>query len=360
MAPHLSLLGVELEVAYFLDRPGVKHLFENAGIRLHHISATGSFLNRLRSLAKLTYLLRQRRPDRVHTMVYEADILGRTAAALVRIPRMSSIISEMYGPEHTESSMAPWKLRLAECFDIATAQLVPVFHAVSQSVATSMAPRLRIQRKEVQVVYRGRDLAAFAVSSQRRAEARARLGLTADTPLILAIGRQEPAKGHDVLLEAMSRAVETIPAAQLLIAGSAGRSSPELATRIDELSLGGHVHTLGHRDDVADLLAAADVVAFPSRREGLGTSVIEALAAGCPVVCSDLPALREIANETGAHGLMAFTPVADPVAMASALVDRLTGQRDAEATNPAVDLSSFEVRAVAEQFAALYRHAAMR
>ena len=81
-------------------------------------------------------------------MVYEADIIGRTAAFTARVPVMSSIINEMYGPEQLAAVPHPWKLRVAQVADIATARFVTRFHAITNTVADVMAPRLRIDRSK--------------------------------------------------------------------------------------------------------------------------------------------------------------------------------------------------------------------
>ena len=86
---------MELEVAYFHDRPGAKEKFIEAGIPLIHVPHGRS---RALTVWRLRRVIKERQPDVVHTMVFEADIIGRTAAFLAHVPVMSSIINEMYGP----------------------------------------------------------------------------------------------------------------------------------------------------------------------------------------------------------------------------------------------------------------------
>ena len=136
MAPLMAENGVELEVAYFHDRPGAKEKFLEAGIPLHHVPPGRT---RLATVWRLRKLIKERRPDLVHTMVYEADIIGRTAAFTARVPVMSSIINEMYGPEQLAAVPHPWKLRVAQAADIATARFVTRFHAITNTVADVMA-----------------------------------------------------------------------------------------------------------------------------------------------------------------------------------------------------------------------------
>jgi glycosyltransferase involved in cell wall biosynthesis len=99
--------------------------------------------------------------------------------------------------------------------------------------------------------------------------------------------------------------------------------SPELKPQVQRLGLEGRVRFLGHRNDVPDLLAAADLLALPSLNEGAAGVVIEAMALGVPVVASDLPSLREV-TEDGTSGLL--VPVASPDALARAIERLLDDQ----------------------------------
>jgi glycosyltransferase involved in cell wall biosynthesis len=103
------------------------------------------------------------------------------------------------------------------------------------------------------------------------------------------------------------------------VAGRDGRHSEQLRALSEDLGLEGRVRLLGARDDVADLLVAADVFAFPSRWEGAGGAMLEAMALRCPVVATDLPTLREAAGDTAV-----YCPVGDPSALAHALASALS------------------------------------
>lgn len=318
MAPLMAEHGVDFEVAYFYDRPGAKEKFVEAGIPLIHVPHGRS---RLLTVWRLRRVIKERRPDVVHTMVYEADIIGRTAAFLARVPVMSSIINEMYGAEQLAASAHPWKMRMAQLTDIATARFVRQFHAITHTVADVMAPRLRIDRSKIVVVYRGRDHQRLGRrSDERRARIRGELGITDEQPLLLAVGRQERQKGFDLLLEAMPALGSELPDVRLLIAGRRGSASDALERQQRRLGLDGTVRWLGHRGDVPDLLVACDVMVFPSRWEGLGSAVIEAIMLETPVVCSNLAVLREVVGAAKADAWVSLVDAADPPALVSALV----------------------------------------
>ena len=318
MAPLLIAGSVDLEVGYFIERPGVHAQLREAGARVTCIGNEGGRRGRV---MRVRALVNERRPNLVHTTLFEADVAGRLGARLARTPVVTSLVSVSYGSEHGGGQDLGWRLHAAHAVDAATAQLARRFHANSELVAQTMSRRLVIPRKRIDVVHRGRDANALGRrTADRCAATRAALGI-GDAPMVLAVGRQEAPKGLDVLLRCVPALRAATPTARVLVAGRPGGHSPELQRIVSTLRIGDAVTFLDHRDDVADLLAAADVLAFPSRREGLPGTVIEALALECPVVASDLSNIREVVGDCAA-GLV---PVDDHQALAIALADALSG-----------------------------------
>lgn len=356
LAPLMRNHGIELELAYFHERPGIKARLVAAKIPVWHVPFGSSRLSCVRRLKKL---IDQRRPEVVHTMVFEADIIGRTAGFLAGVPVISSIISEHYGPAHFDAVPSRLRLHFAKAVDQLTAKTVTEWHAVTRAVAAQMAPRLQIDTSNITVIPRGRSVTEFAKKSpERRRDIRFALGIGEMAPFILAVGRHDPPKGLEILLDAMPLVLRDVPAVRLAIAGRSGLSTHLIEDRIRTYRLADVVSILGHRSDIADLLAAADVLAFPSKSEGIGGAVIEAMMMGCRVVCSDLPALREIAEYGNAVQQIMFVPVGDVQALATALVEMVI-QGDTKTT--VVDqgaLGYFDVDHIAAQHADQYRRVA--
>lgn len=144
-----------------------------------------------------------------------------------------------------------------------------------------------------------------------RRTARARLGL-GDVPLVLTLGRLSEQKGQDVLLSAWPAVLERVPDAELLLVGD-GPTKSTLQARGTP-----RVRFAGARSDPADWLAAADVVALPSRWEGLSLVMLEAMASARSVVSSDVAGARESLEGAGA-----IVPVAEPQPLAAAIAERL-------------------------------------
>jgi glycosyltransferase involved in cell wall biosynthesis len=135
-----------------------------------------------------------------------------------------------------------------------------------------------------------------------------------DRDFILVVGTLEPRKGHAVLLQAFASA--GIPDTGLVFAGPTAGRAPELTALAARLGLGDRVTILGRVDDgvLAGLYRDATLLCMPSLAEGFGLPVLEAMAAGLPVLASELPAVREVAGEAAV-----VFPAGDMEALAAAL-----------------------------------------
>ncbi|HKF74346.1 MAG TPA: glycosyltransferase [Stellaceae bacterium] len=142
--------------------------------------------------------------------------------------------------------------------------------------------------------------------------ARASLDTPEEAPLALALGRLHPNKGFDVLIEALARA----PGLYLWLAGE-GADRAQLETRAERLGVGRRVRFLGWREDAAALLATADMLVCSSRHEPLGNVVIEAWAAGTPVVAASSMGPAALVRD-GVTGLL--VPIEDADALARAMI----------------------------------------
>ena len=320
LVPALRAGGCDVHVAYLHDRPGLGPAVAEGGGVLHDLSRARGRVGWMNAVTELIGVIR---PDIVHTTLFEADQAGRVGAWRHRRPVVSSLVSEMYGSTHRAESMGRGaRLRAAQTLDITTSRLVTRFHAVSGSVADAMAPRLRVRRDRIDVIGRGRDTTALEAAAAGAAEMRRRFDVPDGAPLVVGVGRLAHAKGFDVLLDAVPDLLCRHPDTRVLIAGG----DADASSRLRSHPVHGAVQWCGHVDGVAALIAAADVLAFPSRREGLPGTVIEAFALGTPVVCSDIAPLRELAGTGEPTALV--VPVDDPGALSVAIGRVLDGDVD--------------------------------
>jgi glycosyltransferase involved in cell wall biosynthesis len=163
------------------------------------------------------------------------------------------------------------------------------------------------------VIRNGVDLEVWPEASpEERSAARRRLALD-ERPTVVCVGRLSRQKGQDILLRAWPAIVSSVPEAQLVLVGD-GPDRESLRRQAGE-----SVQLVGERADVGDWLAAADVVAFPSRWEGMSIGMLEAMASGRSIVASDVPGAQEaLGREAGA-----VVPPEDTVLLANAIVTRL-------------------------------------
>lgn len=275
-----------------------------------------NFVARVRALRRI---LIQEEPDLLHTTLFDADVVGRVAAAGLPVAVVSSLVNTPYNRVRLQDkNIWRWKLWLAKVIDGWTARhLTSHFHAITHAVKDAAVGTLNIPPEQITVVERGRAPERLgSPSTLRRQRARHRLGLGEHDAVIVNVARQEFQKGQAHLLQALAELLQRRPGVTLLIAGRTGNASPDLTRRSEELGLGERVRFLGHRSDVPEILAAADLFVFPSLYEGLGGALIEAMALGLPIVASDLPVTREVV-EAERNALL--VKPASPSALAAAI-----------------------------------------
>jgi glycosyltransferase involved in cell wall biosynthesis len=352
LAPAYAERDLRLTVGYLHERPGVRAELEAAGAEVRPLAGRWGMAGAVR---RARGLLAATRPDLVHTTLFEADLVGRAAAG--RVPVVTSLVNDAYGATQADApGMAGWKLGAARLLDAASARRVARFHAISGHVAELMAARLRLPRERIEVVPRGRDPVALGTrSAARRAAARAALGVEPGAPLLLAAARHEHQKGLDVLLAAFPAVAEAAPGARLAVAGRDGNQTPRLRAAAERSGLGGAVRFLGARGDVAELLCAADVFVVPSRWEGFGSVLLEAMALEAPIVASDLPAVREVVGDD-ALLVPPDRPDALAAAVTAALADPDGAVRRAARARERF-LATFTIDRVADGMAGFYRRA---
>lgn len=168
--------------------------------------------------------------------------------------------------------------------------------AVSNTLATSLSRDLQVPVITLRSAF---DPGAFRCALLSREQARTRLGLPLDnTPVLGAVGRLVAGKGFGCLLDAFAAALQERPDLRLVIVGE-GTARAELQSRIDESGVSDKVLLSGHLNDVAQFYRAFDWVAIPSRNEGLGLIMQEAVMADVPVLASELDVFREQLADTG-------------------------------------------------------------
>lgn len=329
LLPGLAAAGIDPVVVCLHHREGVEANVRAQGFDVRILPA-----GRGARLAALRRVMEDDSPALIHTTLAAATLTARCAAVGTGVPVLTSLVSQSYGPERmADPHVRPAAVRAIRLVDGWSARhLTTHFHAITHAVKRWAVETLRVTPRRVTVVERGRDPRRLGEAGlERRASARLRLGLPPNAPVLVAVGRQEYAKGHRFLLTAMPRVIAAHPSAVLLLAGRPGAETVHLRQLADRMGAGRSIRFLGHRDDLPDVLAACDLFVFPSLWEGLGGSLIEAMALRLPIVASELEPIREVV-EGGSCAVL--VPPRDPMAIGSA-ISSLLGDR-----NRARDLGS--------------------
>ncbi len=238
----------------------------------------------------------------------------------------------------------------------AAARRADLVLTVSAAAAEEITTFSTIPPDRIRVVHNGID--PPALSAARRRSILEGWGL-ADRPYVLWVGSLEPRKGVDTLVAAMARLRSRRaagPAEQplLVLAGYPGWLSDDLLAPPDRAALGSELRQLGPvgEAELWSLYGGASVFAFPSRHEGFGLPVLEAMSQGTAVVASDIPPIREIAG-----GVARLVAAGDVDAWAGAIEDLLDdeGQRDRSGAAGRVHAAGFGIDRTIRATRAVYR-----
>lgn len=355
---YLKPLGCESKVFTFFARGGLEAATIAEGTEV--ISGTGKTAPNLVALGRLIH---EFSPDLIHTCLFRADLLGRVAAVVSRKPILTTIANMPYEPARLvqDARVKSWKIRAVQELEAVSGIVNERFHAVSHAVKDAAHRSLRYPLDRISVVERGRDRTVLGEpTEERRRVVREAMGVRPTDQVLIAIGRREVQKGFDTLLEAFEQVAEVNPHAVLWVAGKDGARSADLDAQRQRMRHGARVHFLGNRNDIADLMTAADVFVLTSHWEGLPGALLEACAMGRPSVCSDIPPVQEVIGDTGAGVIF---PTGNASACASALRSLLADQdamRDAGAAARARFEDRFRIERTAERILRLYEHTAAR
>ncbi len=261
-------------------------------------------------LAYFTHLCRKEKFDLVATHTSKGGFLGRLSARMAGVPH---IVHHAHGFSFNRP-LRPLAHRFFVELERFAAKFGDRIIAVNEH-QRQMAVGLGVEAAErTCTVANGIDLAPFDRADG--SELRARLGLDASAILIGAVGRMEAQKGFKYFIQALPRIARSIPSARFVIAGD-GELRPQLEEQARQAGAAGYTHFIGFQRDVPSVLAALDIFVMPSLWEGLPLSLIEALAAGKPIVATDIEGNREVVDD-GETGLI--VPPADSSSLADAVI----------------------------------------
>ena len=248
---------------------------------------------------RLVTLLRELKPEVVHTHSSKAGILGRAAAAKVGVP---AIVHTVHGPPFHRYERW-WRNRLYIATERWAARRTTAFICVSDAMTDQFVAAAVAAREKFTTIYSGMEVEPFLNPTRPRDVVRRELGFSDSEVVIGKIARLFELKGHDDVIDAASAVVRQCPQARFLFVGD-GIWRQRLSARIAGAGLERHFHFTGlvPPDRVPELIHAMDIVVHCSLREGLARVLPQALIAGKPVVSYDVDGAREVVlpDRTGA------------------------------------------------------------
>ena len=244
---------------------------------------------------RLTRFLRLHQVSVIHAHQYTPFFYGITARLLY--PRPAILFTEhgRHFPDYPRRKRMLFNRLMLRRRD----RIVGVGRAVRQALIQNEG----ISPHRVSVVYNGIDLQRYGSANQERAAVRKEMGLEPDDFVILQVARMDYLKDHATAIRTIARLASPCPRVKLLLAGE-GPELEKVQGQVDNLNVSSQVKFLGLRKDVPRLLAAADLFLLTSISEGIPLTVIEAMAAGLPVVATRVGGMGELVQE-GTTGMLA-------------------------------------------------------
>jgi len=305
---HADRRAFELETAVLSGEGELVPVFRQAGIPVHLLKSR-SRLDPL-ALMRLVRMLRAGHFDILHSHLFRADIYAGLAVA-----RLGERRPLLVSTRHNDDRFFLNPFVGLVHYGVSARQDLII--AISDHIARFTVSRGVRHPERVRRVYHGLEPPLTRALEREGQHIRQELGISPDAFLVGNVGRLALQKGQRHLIAAMPLLLERVPRARAIIAGG-GDLEDYLRDLASEMGVADQVHVLGPRKDVPALMHAIDLFVVPSVSEGFGLVLLEAMAAGRPIVASRVATIPEVVAD-GETGLL--VPAGDPLALASALAE---------------------------------------
>lgn len=333
LAPELCRMGVTTHIGF--AHPGITlEPLRDTQVKLHKVACSGNHDPAI--LLRLLKIVRSIRPHIVQTWLLQMDVFGGTAAKLARVP---FVLSERSSAIAYPTS---WKNRLRELIGRKATAIV------ANSEGGVNYWRSKVHPHMLHVIRNGIPLERIRAAVPADASS---VGLPRDIRLILFAGRLSPEKNIENFLEALGPVLESYPDCGALIFGE-GPLRDSVFTRIECMRSRARVCLLGFTSDLWRWMRRATMFVSLSHFEGNPNTVLEAMAAGCALVASDIPGHREILDERMAKLCIATSVPSISYAIRSVLED--PGDAATRAAAAYARASTWSIEGAARQYTQLY------
>jgi len=284
MIPHIKMLfeqGHHVDIACNIQREIDKGLVE-LGCRVHDISFSRSPLNKtnLKAYQNLKKLIVDQKYDLVHTHTPVASAITRLVCKNIKGTKVFYTAHGFHF--HKGAPLKNWLIYYP--LEKWLAKYTDTLITINKEDYERAKSKFKAKRVEY-IPGVGLDIDKFRNVVVDKADKRQELGLPEDAFIVLSVGELNKRKNHEIIIRAIEKLKN--PDIHYVICGK-GPLESYLNNLAVEIGIGKNVHLLGYRPDVPDIYKVSDVFVFPSYREGLPVSIMEAMAAGLPVVCSNI------------------------------------------------------------------------
>jgi len=233
----------------------------------------------------LIRLILKLKPRVVHSYLPLATFMGALAGRLCRVPLV--ITSRRSLGRYQE------RYRALRLFDLLANKFSHCVTVNSKSVWNDVLVRDNVDPKKLVLIYNGVDHSNFDVPREVRVELRKKTGFTHSHKVVTVVANLIPYKGHAELLDAAAAVLDQIPSSRFWLVGRDRGIEKYLKQKARELGILNRVIFAGERSDIPNILAASDILVLPSHEEGFSNVILEAMAAGLPLVATRVGGAQE-------------------------------------------------------------------
>lgn len=314
---------------YLKRRSDEPNPLQEQGFNCFYISSCKyfSFFNFF-AIFKLASILRGQKVDVAHCNRHQATTYTLIASLFTKVP---VILSHVHGQKRANK---PRRKLIYMIFGRKISKFLAVSNAVVEDIAQNFTS---IKRSQIVVLNNSIDHEYFANAVADRQLLRQQLQIPQDAFIFIAVGRLVPTKGYEYLIEALAGVKKKNPKAHLLVVGQ-GRERQNLQTLITDADLTAAVTLAGFRKDIPQLLKASDAFILSSLKEGWPLVILEAMAAGIPVVATESGGQVEVIHY-GRNGYIVPTANAEKLAQAMLDVMALTSDQRKDMVQKAKNMS---------------------
>ncbi|MGI6097142.1 MAG: glycosyltransferase family 4 protein [Dethiobacteria bacterium] len=284
---------------------------QDTGVKVVPFPLEGCFSPRsdCQAIYKIVQLIKKEKVHLLHIHGFKTALLGRIAAHLSGVPAVVTVHNFL-----ADDQLSGLPTRLYNYGEKVLERRTRRYITVSHALATYLVERFQVQRQKITVIHNGIDAAPFRAAARKYRQLKEGDHALPKDIRIGTLARLAPQKGIEYFVRAAGQLLVDYPGIRFYIAGN-GPLRQELERLTFRLGLEGNIHFSGFCQDPPSFLAQLDIFLLPSVSEGLSFTLLEAMAAGCPVVATDVGGIPEII-EHGVTGLL--VPSRDPTALAQA------------------------------------------